>query len=229
MSITLNINNWNTYLKYHDEKLGMAQQTYEPLISPDGKTFCVNYDWRNRYQRQDGNRPLYTKEVCDYFFNQEVKHITLFSNKPYAPEVIDIDETHKRIFIKWYNNSCNHTIYRDMQLNLNWYEMIKNIVVDQYKTGYYKLTMYPHCHYIDNFGNMRAIDWYGVVPIKYPYIEEKYMEAIVHDSARFRLDETGPRNNGLIDLEKMFKRSLSTHVLWGKSNMSYIYEEIFNA
>jgi hypothetical protein len=207
----------------------MAQQTYEPLISPDGKTFCANYDWRNQYQRQDGERPLYTKEVCDYFFDQEIKYITLFSNKPYAPEVVDVDEKRKRIFIKWYNNSCNHTIYGDMKLDLHWYEMIKNIVVDQYRSGFYKLTMYPHCHYIDNFGNMRAIDWYGVVPIDRPYIEEQYMESIIHDSARFRLEETGDRKHNLINLEIMFKRSLSTHVLWGNSNMSYIYEEIFDA
>lgn len=225
----MNISNWIPYLKYHDGNIGMAQQTYEPLISLDGKTFCANYDWQNKYQRQDGERPLYTKEVCDYFFEQEIKYIELFANKPYAPEVIDIDHQRKRIFIKWYNNNCNHTIYRHFMLDLRWFEMIKNIVTDQYRTGYYKLTMYPHCHYIDNHGNMRAIDWYGVVPIDRPYIEERYMEAIVHDSARFRLDETGPRNNGLIDLEKMFKRSLSTHVLWGKSNMNYIYEEIFDA
>lgn len=225
----MNIDNWTPFLKYQNGELGMSQQTYEPLVSPDGKTFCCNYDWQNRYQRQDEERPLYTKEVCDYFFEQEVKYINLFQSKPYAPEVIDIDNQRKRIFIKWYNNNCNHTIYGDMMLDLRWYEMIKRIVIDQYNTGYYKLTMYPHCHYIDNFGNMRAIDWYGVVPVAHPYIEEKYMEAIIHDSARFRLAETGPRNNGLIDLEKMFKRSLGTHVLWGKSDMSYIYKEIFDA
>jgi hypothetical protein len=101
--------NWRPFLKYHDGQLGMAQQTYEPLISPDGKTFCANYDWRNRYQRMNSERPLYTKEVCDYFFEQEVKYINLFSSKPYAPEVIDIDEKHRRIFIKWHNNNCNHT------------------------------------------------------------------------------------------------------------------------
>lgn len=225
----MNIDNWTPYLKYNDGILGMAQQTYEPLISPDGKTFCANYDWRNRYQRQDDERPLYTREVCDYFFEQEVKYINLFSSRPYAPEVIDIDQMRKRIFIKWYNNSCNHTIYGNHMLDLRWFDMIKNIVLDQYRLGYYKLTMYPHCHYIDNFGNMRAIDWYGVVPVDHPYIEEKYMDAIIHDSAKFRLEETGPRQQGLIDLEKMFKRSLSTHVKWGKSDMNYIYKEIFDA
>jgi hypothetical protein len=225
--MTLNINSWTPFLKYHNGVAGMAQQTYEPLISPDGKTFCANYDWQNAYQRSEHQRPLYTKEVCDYFFEQEVKYIELFINKPYAPEVVDIDQSRKRIFIKWYDNNCNHTLYKDMKLDLRWLEMIKRIVIDQFEMGFYKLTMYPHCHYIDNHGNMRAIDWYGVVPVKHPYIKEKYMEAIIHDSARFRLDETGDRLNNLINLEIMFKQSLSKHVMWGSSNMSYIYKEIF--
>ncbi len=224
----MNIKNWTPFLKYHDGQLGMAQQTYEPLISPDGKTFCANYDWRNRYQRMHSERPLYTKEIVDYFFNREVKYLTMFINKPYAPEIVDIDEKRKRIFIKWYNNNCNHSIYSDKKFDLSWYNMIKDIVIDQYTTGYYKLTMYPHCHYIDNHGQMRAIDWYGVVPVEYPFIEEHYMQAIIHDSARFRLAETGEVKNNLIDLSIMFKRSLETHVMWGDKNMSYIYKEIFN-
>lgn len=227
----MNLDNWTPYLKLDEAGNScMAQQTYEPLISPDGKTLCCNYDWLNKYQRiEDKNRLLYTKEVCDYFFNQEVKYIKLFVNKPYAPEVIDIDETRKRVFIKWYNTSCNHSIYGNGVLDTNWLHEIKKIMLDQYSTGYYKLTMYPHCHYIDNDENMRAIDWYGVVPINEPYIEEKYMEAIIHDTARFRLEEIGDRSNNLINLEIMFKRSLGTHVKWGEHNMSFIYKEIFNA
>jgi hypothetical protein len=55
------------------------------------------------------------------------------------------------------------------------------------------------------------------------------MDAIVHETARFRLDETGKPVNNLLNLETMFKRSLNTHVMWGDQNMNYIYEEIFNA
>jgi len=88
--------------------------------------------------------------------------------------------------------------------------------------------MYPHCHYVDSQGQMRAIDWYGCVPIDKPYIEEKYMQGIIHETAQFRLDETGAAVNSVLNLETMFKRSLGTHVLWGNQDMSYIYKELFN-
>ena len=43
--------NWEPYLKL--DTYGspcMAQQTYEPLVSSDGKTFCKNYNFPNDYQ-----------------------------------------------------------------------------------------------------------------------------------------------------------------------------------
>ena len=208
----------------------MAQQTYEPLVSDDGKTFCKNYAWPNEYQFRDTkDRPLYTAEVADWFFHNELKYIEKFADKPYAPEVIDINYSDRKIYLKWYGVSCNQIMYRPHTWPQTlWRQQIKDIILDQYNEGVYKLTMYPHCHYISEEGNMRAIDWYGCVPVDAPYVEEKYMQGIIHDTAKFRLEETGAAVDSVLNLETMFKRSLSEHVLWGDQNMSYIYKEIFN-
>lgn len=222
--------NWKPYLKLdYNSKECMAQQTYEPLISDDGKTFCKNYSFPNEYQYiENKHRPLYTKEVVDWFWNNELKWIEYFKNKLYAPEIIDIDLINKKIYIKWYNTSCNQIIYSKKNWpQEQWKHQINDILIDQYNEGVYKLTMYPHCHYIDNNDQMRAIDWYGCVPVIEPYIEERYMQGIIHETAKFRLNETGNPNNGKINLEIMFKRSLGTHVMWGNYDMSHIYKKIF--
>ena len=222
--------NWLPYLKLDQEGiLCMAQQTYEPLISLDGKIFCKNYSWPNEYQyRETQDRPLYTREVVDWFFDNEIKYIEKFKDKFYAPEILDIDYKNRKIFLKWYDHSCNQIMYSGQKWPEDkWRQQIKDIIIDQYNEGIYKLTMYPHCHYIDNKGQMRAIDWYGCVPVKEPYVEEKYMQGIIHETAQFRLEETGVAINNILNLETMFKRSLGTHVLWGDKNMYYIYKEIF--
>ena len=223
--------NWMPYLKLSEEGHPcMAQQTYEPLVSVDGKTFCKNYAWPNDYQyRETLDRPLYTDAVAEWFFQNELKYIELFKDKPYAPEIIDIDYTTRKIYLKWYDKSCNQIIYSSKDWPAyQWRNQIKNIMLDQYNEGIYKLTMYPHCHYIDDNNNMRAIDWYGCVPVDRPYIEEKYMQGIIHETAQFRLEETGAAVDSVLNLETMFKRSLGTHVKWGDQDMSYIYKEIFN-
>jgi len=70
---------------------------------------------------------------------------------------------------------------------------------------------------------------YGCVEVDDPFIEAKYMDGIIHSTAQFRLDETGDLVNGKYNLETMFKQSLGVHVKWGKEDMRFIYEEMFNA
>lgn len=223
---------WEPYLKLDQEGYPcMAQQTYEPLISKDGTTFCKNYNVDSEYQKMENKpRPFYTKEVVDWFFQNELTYLEFFKDKKYAPEVKDIDYKNQKIYIKWYGKSCNQII-NDPEIKewpeYMWRTQIRDIIVDQYDEGVYKLTMYPHCHYITDRKQMKAIDWYGCVPIDDPFIEQKYMQGIIHDTAQFRLDETGEPINDKVNLEIMFKRSLGEHVLWGNENMSYIYRELF--
>lgn len=227
----MNTANWNSYFKLdYNGSHCMAQQTYEPLISPDGLTFCKNYKFPNSYQyTETADRPLYTKEAVDWFFYNELTYLEYFKDFSYAPEILDIDYLEQKIFLKWYGKSCNQIIYGgETWPEEEWREQIKNIILDQYYHGVYKLTMYPHCHYVDNYGQMRAIDWYGCVPVDEPFIDEKYMKAIIHDTAQFRLEETGDIIDSKINLEIMFKRSLGNHVLWGGKNMNHIYKEIFD-
>jgi hypothetical protein len=111
----------------------------------------------------------------------------------------------------------------------DWQQQLKTIMLDCYNSGVYKLTMYPHCHYFDQYGQMHTIDMYGCVEVSDPFIDAKYMDGIIHSTAQFRLDETGNLINGKYNLEIMFKQSLKTHVKWVDEDMSYIYKEIFNA
>lgn len=216
--------NWQPFLKYGDDgKLSLAQQTYEPLISSDRKTFCANYDWQNKYQRMYESRELYTADVCGWFFENEVHHLEKYNHKSYVPTVLDIDYNSKKIFFKWNGYTFNEMLYRGDAVE--WREKLKYIMLDLYNEGTYKLTMYPHCHFLDEDGVMKSIDWYGCVPVSNPLIETKYMDAIVHETARFRLDET-ERTETHYNLELMYKKSMCEHVKWGADSLGFIYDEI---
>ena len=108
---------------------------------------------------------------------------------------------------------------------VEWQEQLKYIMIDLYNSGTYKLTMYPHCHFLDANGVMKTIDWYGCVTITNPLINAKYMDAIVHETARFRLDETD-RSDTHYNLELMYKQSMLNHVKWQGQSLGYIYDEI---
>ena len=220
----MNTETWTPFFKYNDDGvLCLAQQTYEPLISPDRKIFCANYDWQNLYQRKYETRELYTADVCDWFFDNEVQHLLNYKDKPYTPTILDIDHKNKKIFFEWNGYTFNEMLFKGD--TVAWEESLKYIMLDLYESGTYKLTMYPHCHYLDKHGVMKTIDWYGCVPVKSPFIEAKYMDAIVHETARFRLDET-ERTNTHYNLELMYKQSMCNHVRWEGKTLRYIYDEI---
>lgn len=226
------ISNWIPFLKIdEDGSRCMSQQTYEPLFNPEHTVFCANYDWTNKYQRQeDSNRMLYTLEVTNWFFDNEVKNLLQYKDKPYTPTIIDIDYNAKQIFFEWQGETCNEILYSGRDLNdycSNWKEQIQYIMTDLYNSGTYKLTMYPHCHFIKD-GQMQTIDWYGCVPVSDPYIDAEYMDGIIHESAKFRLAETGAIINNKYNLEIMFQRSMQEHVKWGEHTMEFIYRKIFN-
>lgn len=230
----MNLERWIPFYKLDPQGIKcMSQQTYEPLFNPEGTVYCANYDWQNQYQRlEDPERPLYTKQAVDYFFDKEVAYILRYQNSDFMPEVLEIDYDKKRIFFRWHGESCNHIIYSGKNLGdycADWKEQIKNIEVDLYKSGTYKLTMYPHCHFIDRDGKMKAIDWYGCVPVDDFWIDAQWMDSIIHHTAKFRLEETGDIVDGKYNLERMFQGSMGRHVLWGDQDMRYIYREIFGA
>lgn len=228
----MNIDHWKPFFKLDESgRPCMSQQTYEPLLNPEGNIFCANYDCNNRYQRlEDEYRPLYTKQAVDYFFDQEIKYILEYKNYHFMPDLLDIDYQKKKIFFRWHGESCNHMIYGSKKIDAvcpDWKDQIKNIILDLYNSGTYKLTMYPHCHYVDRYGKMKSIDWYGCVPTNNYWVDAIWMDSIIHHTAKFRLEETGDIINGKYNLERMFKGSIGKHVKWGDQDMAYIYKEIF--
>ncbi len=224
------IDDWIPYYKYNDqgEPGCMSQQTYEPLISPDGKTFCANYNYNNKYQRlYQPNRKLYTPEVVDYFFRKEVNYALKYQSKAWAPKIVELDWANNRIFYEFNGPTCNEMIYGQGIISPTWKVQIYDIMMDLYKDGVYKLTMYPHCHFYDQQGQMHTLDMYGCVEVKDPFIDKNIMDGIIHETAQFRLDETGETINDRYNLETMFKRSLSVHVKWGDQTLSHVYQDIF--
>ena len=218
----MNISDWAVYYKVHETKFipTTTQRCYEPRINPEGTVFCMNFCYPCSYQSTQP-RISYTQEFVDYMFAREVKYLTVFKDKPYAPEILDIAD--KQIFIKWYGKTCNDSIYKDHNLNGNWYNDIESIILDQVNEGYLKATVYPHSHYYDNNGQMRAIDFYACVEKDNPVLPlDKVAELAGEVNTRFQ-DAT---NDGYVNVEDLFKSGLLKYGQWPE-HLTRIYNNIY--
>lgn len=219
----MNIDNWLFYYKTHEKELypTTTQMCYEPRVSLDGTTFCMNFCYPSNYQINQ-ERLSYSQDLVNLMFDREVKYLEIFKDSFWAPEVLDIQD--KKIFIKWYGKTCNDLIYKENNLPNTWKEDIERIILDQFNNGYYKASLYPHSHYYDNDGIMRSIDFYTCVSINDPFLSYKDIEGVIGtDTTRF----TDATNEGKVDISKIFKSGLLEYSNWPE-NLTDIYYRIFN-
>jgi len=231
----MNIDNWNPYFKinYENGELIESNLIYTPLINPDNTIFCMNFDHTHPYQNEGvknclPSRPHYTEEMVKFFFEREVKYLEIFKNRMWAPTILDVDYAKQRIFLQWPGKNCNQLCYGDKNLDSecpNWQEQMSNIIKDMFESGYYKITLYPHCYFIEG-GVLKTMDFYGCIEQSDPYIDFDKVKGLINVSAH-RFEEALDDRQRL-NIEIMFKRSLTTYVHWPENILPKIYNDLFS-
>jgi hypothetical protein len=222
------LHNWTPYYKIDptENRLVRSNMLYTPLINPEGNIFCMNWDYLNEYQTKHGPRDDFDEELIDFFFEKEIKYLTIFSRYKWSPRLIDIDIVNKQIFFEWPGETCNNIIYTGRSLNdhcVDWQQQLHNIVTDIVDTGYYKLSLYPHCHFIQD-GILRSFDFYGCVEIDNPYVELDKIKGMVGPNSQGRFDEAVV--NGVVNLNILFKRALEKYIVWPDNSLQQLYKKL---
>ena len=228
------MDNWTPLFKYcpRDQKLIETNLIYTPLISPSGTELCMKFDHTHPYQNEMlahwlPNRPDYTSEMVKFFYLRERDFLLKMADKSYAPTVVPIDDDKQEIVIKWPGKTCNSIVYENENLAsycINWEEQLENIITDLYKSGFYKVTLYPHCFFIEA-GNLKTFDFYGLVDIDDPYIEIKNISGMMGGASMHRFEEA--RVGDKLNLEILSKKAMESHIYWPNNTLNRIYNKLF--
>jgi hypothetical protein len=230
----MNIADWTPYYKINPDngRLIESNLIYTPLVSPDGKTFCMNFDHTHPYQNDElqgwmPTRPYYTADMVKFYFDREVKYRKIFEDRSWSSKLIDIDYNTQRVFFQWSGQSCNSIIYGGGNLDHEcptWREQLTNIITDIVKSGYYKISLYPHCFFVED-QILKTMDFYGCIEQSNPYVDFNMVKGLIGDVSGHRFDEALKGND--LDIGFMFKRALSTFVKWPDDMLSVIYKELY--
>jgi hypothetical protein len=224
------MDNWSLYYKIDPQSLRRetTQMVYEPKINKDKTIFCMDFLWPSEYQYKQTKlyHSLYTDDFVDYMFKREIKYLELYKNYNWSPVVLDIDERKRQIFIKWETKTCNDLIYqnRDKSTIDHCILKFKEMLQEQIQIGLYKLSMYPHSHYIDSCGEIHAIDFYACSTDLDRWVSEDKIRPLLGDSS-FRFKSCLVDNQ--YDLRKFFKETLLYYNQWPKNVTGDIYEKFF--
>lgn len=231
----MNTDNWKPFYKVdpYDNGLIETNLIYTPLISPDGKTFCMSFDHTSSYQKEElaswlPDRPHYTKEMVKFFFDRELKYLKIFKDRQWAPRYSYIDTDEQKIFFSWPGETCNQIIYTGRSLDdccPDWREQMFNIIDNIIKTGYYKTSLYPHCYFID-CGILRTFDFYGCAEKESPFVKLENIKGMIGPQSGSRF--VSATVDGELNIEIFFKEALSQHIKWPSDPLPEFYMRLFN-
>ena len=206
----MNTNNWKYFYKIADGRLNTTNLLYTPLINNTQDIMCMWWDETSQYQK---NTHL-TTDLVNFFFEREIKYLTAFQNKPWAPKMIDVDLKARKIFIEWNKETLNTIIFtpgRDLNKECpNWKEQIFEMLKDILDSGYYKMALYPHCFFIDASGRIKTFDMYSTIERDNPFIERNRIEGMIGEQSQGRFNDS--TSEGIINFQTFFKITLTDHL-----------------
>lgn len=200
----MDTSSWDIFYKYKQGGKLRANLVYVPRISPDKTVFCMDYNINKSYFF---DRPLYTEEICQFYFNNEIRWLEHFKDKTFAPEIINIDKNNRQIFFKWYNTSLNHILENKKNIE-EYQDKVKNIFNELSKTVL-KINYYPHTVYTDLNNNIRIHDFYGCVSNSNSFLPIDKLTPILGKMDVWRFGQYN--TDGLVDMKKVYDMSLQVN------------------
>jgi len=219
----IDITNWEYVYKFHNGYYETTNLLYTPRMNPQGTILCM--DWKNTGVYQT-NKKL-TEELINFFFEQEIRYLNTFKEYKWCPNIIAIEG--RSIFIEWNKESLNAIIKSESTLTdilPNWRDQLLEILRDINNAGYYKMTLYPHCFYIDQNMQLKSFDFYACIEKAHPYIERFKIEGMIGtESINFFNDAT---INGVIDFNIFFKSTLISRLsnTWPENPFPQLYDQL---
>jgi hypothetical protein len=228
----MNIDDWSLFYKIVIPSMALetTQMVYEPKINQDRTIFCMDFLYPSQYQLIQTKKfpELYTEKFVIEMFEREKKYLSLLKEFEWLPEIIDIDESKRRIFFKWYDRSCNDLLYskkNDEYKTKICLDGFSKILKDQLANNIYKVSSYPHCYYLDADLNMKTFDFYACATDEDRYIDFDRVKALLGDSHKRFLDCLV--NDNAIDLKKMYENNLTKYSFWPNDITRKVYEEFY--
>ncbi len=222
--------NWTYYYKLTQEGHPTdSNMLYSPKMNPEQNVLCMHYCVDQEYRK---NGTVLEDDLIQWFFEREAKFLNELSHFKTTPKLYEVDYKNRKIFIEWNKETISQILF-DKARNLDqeipdWKEQIKNFLLATKANNVYKMSLYPHCFFIDKEGVLKTIDYYAVVPYTERFIERRIIEGIIGKYGAYRFDEA-TNHRGFVDFKQFFEITLTKHLslYWPNSPFENFFKELY--
>lgn len=176
----------------------------------DNSVACMNFN-------PSGTR--YPQALINSSFEREYSYLERLQDYSWIPEVLDVDYTNRRIYFKWYNNTCEE------KLSTNWKEQLETIVRDLAEQRIYKPSFYTKFFYVDDDDNLRAYAFYSASDKSEQPISMDFYRPILNPHRSALVDQL--EVNGKLDMAVLVEHAYTDYIKWPDDTLLKIYNKIY--
>ena len=165
----------------------------------------------------EGSR--YPQDLITSSFEREYHYLDRLQEYKWIPEVIQVDYTNRKIYFKWYGNTCED------KLSTNWEEQLETIVRDLNEQRIYKPSFYPKFFYVDNNDNLRAYAFYSASDKSEQPISMEFYRPILNPNRSVLVDRL--EINGKLDMAILVKHAFTDYIKWPNNMLFEIYKKVY--
>jgi len=222
---------WNYIWKIWAEdgrSLSSTNVLYTPTINPEKDKMCMHFVSDTEYMKL--SCVPRTEEMLQYWFERELNYLKIFQGKLWCPTLYDVDYKNKKILIEFNKESLNRIIYDETRLldieHPTWKDDLFEILKDLYNSGYHKASIYTHCFFYSNIGQLKMIDYYATIPKNETRIHKNIIEPIIGVDSQQRFIEV--KDGDYYEMGNHFKNSLKTWIKWPGDPLPEFYDRLTN-
>ena len=176
----------------------------------EGKTACMNFN-------PAGNR--YPKELVDSSYARESRYLLKLKDYPWAPEAVNFDNKFRKIYFKWYNNTCEDLLPE------NYTEQLEQITSDLHKEQIYKPSFYTKYFYVDKLDRMHAYAFYSSSDYIEQPINMEFYRPILNPDREALVNQL--HTDGKLDMKILIEKAFNDYIKWPGDPLPKIYRKVY--
>jgi hypothetical protein len=176
----------------------------------DDSIFCMDFN---------PNNERYPEKLVQSCFDREVRYLTRVSYYNWAPQDVNIDYINRKIYFKWYGNTC------ETKLPADWKNQLETIARDLHHLRIYKPSFYPKYFYIDNKDQIHAFTFYSASDYAEQPIDMDFYKPILNEDRLKIVEQLCV--DGRLDMKLLVERAFNSYINWPEGALADIYKKVY--
>jgi hypothetical protein len=176
----------------------------------DGTVACMNFNPID---------PKYPYTLVEASYQREVDFLHRVSKYDWAPKEIHVQNSDRKIYFKWHNNTCEN------YMPDNWKEQLERIALDLHSERIYKPNFYPKCFYTDDDDKLHTYTFYSSSNYIEQPISMDFYKPILNEDRLQVVEQLSV--DGKLDMKWLIERAFNDYIKWPGDPLPDIYKKVY--